>query len=114
MSTDIRTTVQTVLSQRGLGSYMRDAEPVIEALLERERGIYNDLLTSGTSLGASPQQVTDVLNAAGVTSPVPHVVAANGGSMSAASSLSGDQIDELSSIRHDASGLVERIDRLLG
>jgi hypothetical protein len=104
----LRETVTASLQEHGYGSYLHYAQPTVEALEARERAIFTDLMAAGVELGASRQQVADVLIDAGLTEPRLTAVVSNG------ATLSGDERTELTSIRHDLSTLMERIDGVLG
>lgn len=108
MTTAIHETINAGLSERGYGSYGSVAAPIADRLAERERGIYSQLVEAGQGLGASREQVVQVLDGAGLTAPVVAAVTSGTGS------ISMDEREELADIRNDASKLVERIDRVLG
>jgi hypothetical protein len=83
MSNDVRTTTTTALSNQGLSSYGRQAEPIISILEEREFGIADALIEFGVGAGMPETQVRDALVEAGLgvrPEPEPEPVASNGNS----------------------------------
>jgi hypothetical protein len=104
----IQETVADALTARGQGSYLSYAEPVIAALVRREQAIFSDIVAAAVDGGYSSQDVRLVLTEAGLTAPPVVAVGGNG------ASLSESEADELASIRHDLSTLMERIDGLIG
>jgi hypothetical protein len=109
--TDIRETVQTALTQAGNGQYMSYAGPVIAALQEREYAIADELVRYAEQQGLPREQARQGLGSSGLMIRPAAVQSASNG---ATGSLSESQTDELAKIRHDAAGLVERIDQVLG
>jgi hypothetical protein len=73
-TTSIEETVRTALNERGYSSYMNVAQPVIEKLAERERGITEQLLSLAGDLGADTDDVRGRLAELGLTLPAVSVL----------------------------------------
>jgi hypothetical protein len=106
----IRETVTEAMKDSGLGDYVNRAAVVIEALEEREWAIADALVTYAAGYGLPPDQSREALAVRGLESRPARVLT----SVSETSPLSEGERDELGSIRHDLSGLMERIDKVLG
>jgi len=69
MSSTISNTVTTVLTARGQGSYVTFAQPVVEALINRELAISEELLHYAGDAGADVHSVRDMLLELGMAVP---------------------------------------------
>jgi hypothetical protein len=107
MSTIRDTVVQTMRTYR-LDGYISQAEPVIANLEDRERDIFRALDAVAGEMGLNPSETRRTLEAAGLTPPLAVVASGNG------ASLSTDEREQLTSVRHDLATLMERIDGLIG
>ena len=74
----IEATIEGALRTAGLSSYQRQAQPVITALVEREQGMAEKLVTYAIDNGASEEEVTQMLKDLGmsVKDPEPETVEA--------------------------------------
>lgn len=71
MSTTIEETVRTSLRESGRDGYFTYAEPVIRALVERERSISERLIAQGEDqLELDREEIADLLSEAGLSVPV--------------------------------------------
>lgn len=106
--TDIRNTVMTSLPGGVARSDVsRYAEPVISALEAREHAATEALLQVARGEGMDETAARAAITQAGLMfRPVP--------AQATPAASNGDAQAELTSIRHDLSGLLERIDRALG
>ena len=100
MST-IRETATTLLQQRGMGSYVNQAEPVIEALEARDAVIAERLTDYAVEAGVDEDEVQRLLTEVGLMAPRPIRAVANG---------VGSSADEQAPAW--AQGLIDRIDSL--
>jgi hypothetical protein len=75
--TTINDTVATALRNTNLAGYVQQAQPVVNALVEREQVIYTGLVEAGVALGASKAQVEQALNGLGVHAPAAPAAAEN-------------------------------------
>ena len=113
---DVRTTVLDTLNSAGYGSYQQYAEPVITALVNRERDISGVLIEYATQQGMSRENVEQALAQAGMAVPA---AAAQPFSVASGASVSetpappstegtGDPVaDALRDIQNTLSGLVQ-------
>lgn len=69
--TTINETVEQTMRNRGYGSYMSYAEPVITALVNREQEICGHLIRFGTEQGLAEDQTRDLLRNVGMAVPEP-------------------------------------------
>jgi mannitol/fructose-specific phosphotransferase system IIA component (Ntr-type) len=60
--TTINDTVATALRNTNLAGYVQQAQPVVNALVEREQVIYTGLVEAGVALGASNAKLTSLTN----------------------------------------------------
>jgi hypothetical protein len=99
--TNITETVQSALTSAGYGQYASYAAPVIEALEQREENAVAVLREKGMALGASEDQIDEVLTEAGLIEPTPE----------ADFTLVGQDEDSLSLTAQVAhlAGVVERL-----
>lgn len=97
MST-IRNTIETPLRQSGLGSYMRQAEPVIAALEEREEQIKAALRAFAEDQGLSSNEVTDLFVECGLEERAPEPEVADTGGQST-EALIASVLEEVRSIK---------------
>jgi len=67
---DVRTTVSEALNASGYGQYAQYAEPVVTALVNRERDICGVLIEYATQQGLSRAQAEQALAQAGMAVPV--------------------------------------------
>lgn len=68
--TTINDTVNSALRERGYGSYVSAAQPIIDVLTDRERQISDQLLSYAQDMGADPSDVREKLAELGmVVSP---------------------------------------------
>lgn len=112
MST-IRDIVDATLAERGFRQYSHEpvVGQVVTALEQREQTIYTQLLDAGTELGAERDEVVGILDELGLQRPPMAVAQSNGHGVN---TLDEGEREELTSIRHDLAGLMERIDHVLG
>jgi|SRR5262245_28627855 len=110
MSLSIQETVEDALGQFNYERYQSYAAPVVAALVQRERDIFTSLVSAGVTMGGDADVVKAALVEVGLTAPAPQVAESNGGAIP----LSQEERDKLAGIRHDLSGLMERIDEVLG
>lgn len=107
----IQETVESALREAGLTEYISRAKPVITALEEREYDITEQLVSYAAGHGLPTDEAREALGMRGLMSrPAPQVVA----SRPTGEMTDDERQDELGSIRHDLSNLLERIDRALG
>lgn len=74
MST-IRNTVSEALTAAGYGSYMTYAEPVIDALEEREDAIVTEIEAVAREKGLVEHEVAAIMERVGLVEPTPEPVA---------------------------------------
>jgi uncharacterized protein YhaN len=71
MSTTIEETVRTSLRESGREGYFTYAEPVVRALVDRERAISERLMAQGEEqLELDREEIADLLSEAGLSVPV--------------------------------------------
>lgn len=63
----IESTVENALVSAGFSTYLRQAQPVVQALVEREQAIAEKLLDYAGDAGASTDEVTELLTSLGVS-----------------------------------------------
>jgi uncharacterized protein YhaN len=101
MSTTIEETVRTSLRESGRDGYFTYAEPVIRALVERERSISERLIAQGEDqLELDREEIADLLSEAGLSVPVQAPI---------------EQVEgegQLGRIEHMLTSLTERIESL--
>jgi hypothetical protein len=100
----IRETVETVMHERGLGHYLSHAEPVIEALTEREYGITDSLRESAAAIGIDAAEVEDAIADSGLAvRPVAQPEAIEG----------GDVQQQIASLAEDLRTLASTVNQAL-
>jgi hypothetical protein len=67
---DVREVVHTTMRDRGMSGYISQATPVIDALVEREHGIVEDLVAFAKDKGLSEDSARRALSEAGLSSKV--------------------------------------------
>jgi hypothetical protein len=96
----IRNTIETTLQQAGLSGYMRQAEPVVAVLEEREEQIKDHLRAFAEGNGLAPGEVTALFVECGLEeerAPEPEVAATGGQSMEA---LIASVLEEVRSMKN--------------
>lgn len=106
MINTIRETATSLLQQRGMGSYITQAEPVIEGLEARDAVITERLTDYAVGMGVSEDEVDRLMVEVGLRAPSPVLSIANGASGGSADS--GD--DERAPAW--AQQIIDRIDSL--
>lgn len=69
MSSTIEETIEQALAKSGLGSYARQAGPVVDALVRRESQIATDLIGFASQKGLSEAEATEAIRATGLCVP---------------------------------------------
>lgn len=69
--TTISETVLGTLRERGYGQYSSYATPVIDALVQREAGIVDNIMEFATAQGLSREQAREACRTAGLSVPDP-------------------------------------------
>lgn len=67
--TTINETIDQSLRNAGLSNYRRQAEPVVNALVEREQRIFTGIVDAGAALGGDRNQIAQALRDLGVEAP---------------------------------------------
>jgi hypothetical protein len=91
--TDVREVVLDTMRTSGLAGYESRATPVIDALVDRERGIVEDLVTFARQQGLSEERARTALTEAGLSARP--VAVDNGRDWSAAVDTMQDSINQL-------------------
>lgn len=101
--TTIEATIEGALRTAGLSTYQRQAQPVIQALVEREQAIAERLLDYAQDNGASTDEVTAMLTDLGMSlkPEEPETVEAP------ASNGQGDVAAALANIQRTLEGLTQ-------
>lgn len=109
MTSTIRNTIHSALQASGVPpmspQYSRYVDAVTTALELREAGIFEHLLDFATSEDLDPRKVEGALVEAGLQQPARRALS---------TPLGDDKVEELTGIRHEVAGLLERIDGILG
>jgi hypothetical protein len=101
--TSIQETVQQEMSRNGLSGYTAQARPVIDALVERERGISDTLIRFATEQGLTRSDASAACEEAGLAvRPVVAAPTPGGGDM-------GSQIEDL---RSQVRSIAEALDNM--
>jgi predicted metal-dependent phosphoesterase TrpH len=103
MSTTIEETVRTSLRESGREGYFTYAEPVVRALVDRERAISETLMAKGEEqLELDREEIADLLSEAGLSVPVQAPI----------EQVEGNGEGQLGRIEHMLTSLTERIESL--
>jgi predicted metal-dependent phosphoesterase TrpH len=103
MSTTIEETVRTSLRESGREGYFTYAEPVIRALVDRERYISERLIAQGEDqLELDREEIADLLSEAGLSVPVQAPI----------EQVEGNGDGQLGRIEHMLANLTERVESL--
>src|SRR5215467_7828918 len=78
MSSTINETVETAMQARGLGGYMSQARPVVDALVARETDMATQLIAYAVEQGLGMDDATRAISGVGMHLPAPTPVTFTG------------------------------------